>query len=180
MADKEETLSSVFAAEIEVAAVSMLWHHTEWLAEFMRELDPGIHLFQAHLRRIIEAIGISAAECNCADWPSVVQVVRELGCYEELGGAEGLNAVYSAVEPTKFDYPVLCHYIDMLKRYAIARDRCVPIYRFIRGDFVLEPNKLGHSESAPDFIGSGRFSGRECRVLGYQQSQQIRLAILPQ
>lgn len=181
MSDSTATTPGVndYSPEIETATASMLWHHPDWLAQFLREHDPDVVFFQPHVRRIVQAINIAYSELGLADWPDVVQVIRELGAYEEVGGLDGLSALYAAVVPTEFDRRCFGHYCDMLKRYAIAREHQVRLYRFVRGDFLLEPNRLKRGPNGPDYVGTGRFGGRLYRVAGFAHTQGIRLSILP-
>lgn len=170
-----------YSEEIETGTVSLLWHYPEWLASFLREHDPQLVFFCPHLRWVLEAIGLSYGELGLADWATVVQVVRELERYEDCGGHDGLNAVYSAKLPVAAELDRRCfkQYADLLARLAQARAHQVRLYRFVRGDFLLEPNQLKRGPGGPDYLGSGKFCGRTCRVLGYNASVGIRLAILP-
>ena len=162
MSDPETT--SHFAPEIEQAAVSILWHEPNRVTGFLRELDPALHLVQPHLRRIVEAVNLAWAELNVADWATVIQVVRELGAYDDCGGLEGLNSVYSIAEyrcdKQKTDV-IFTHYVDMLKSYAAARIDRIPIPQtpFTGTRATLSLNKVRRSAFDPDFIGRLRIAG---------------------
>ena len=171
-----------YSAEIETACASLLWHHPEWLAQFLREHDPQVVFFQPHLRQVVEAVNIAYGEAGLADWPTVVKVVRELNAYRECGELDGLNAIYTAAAPEGLlDERCFSHYCDMLRRYASARGHQVRLFSFVRGDFILERNPSKKSEAAPDWVGTGKFSGRLCKALAYRTAGDhlLRLAIVP-
>jgi hypothetical protein len=183
MSNHAEAGYNDYSAEIETACASLLWHHPEWLAQFLREHDPQVVFFQPHLRQVVEAVNIAYGEVGLADWPTVVKVVRELDAYRQCGELDGLNEIYSAALPTSLDLDARCfaHYCDMLRRYASARGHQVRLFCFVRGDFILEPNPSKKSDCAPDWVGTGKFSGRLCKALAYRAAggHLLRLAIYP-
>jgi hypothetical protein len=60
--DDTPPLTFIFAREIEVSTVSTLWHQPARLPEFLRIIDPLVHLTQPHLRHILEAITLAHGE----------------------------------------------------------------------------------------------------------------------
>ena len=158
----------VFALEIEVATVSTIWLEPERCAEFLRVCDPLVHLTQPHLRIILEAVQIAYAELNAADWATVVEVVRELGAFEEVGGLEGLNTVYSATEPSpnpvfreRVSNPIFDHHIELLQEYARTRqmDPPRPVARFSGGRGTARINKASHRPANPEYLGDAIVRG---------------------
>jgi hypothetical protein len=107
--------------EIEQATVSILWHEPERVAEFLREIDPAVHLYQPSLRIILEAIGIAYGELNCADWATVVEVVRELGHFGNAAGS-GLMRFTATMDCRT---PIFFAGISW-KDYALARQAIPP------------------------------------------------------
>jgi hypothetical protein len=164
----------LFAPEIELATVSILWHEPDRLPEFLRTIDLALHFQQPHLRIIIEAISLSYAELAVSDFATVVQTVRELGGFAECGGLEGLNQVYSAHEPVQAIDPeyaailkqqidvIFADYLDLLGRYAITRqlDPPRPVYRFSSGRGTAYRNKVKRARRDPDFRGEAIVRGR--------------------
>ncbi len=158
----------IWAPQIEVAVVSTIWHEPSRCAGFLRVCDPLVHLTQPHLRIILEAISIAYAELNAADWATVVEVVRELGALEEVGGLDGLNTVYSATEPSpspdfreRVTDPIFAHHIELLQEYARARqmDPPRPVARFSGGRGTVRVNKASHRPANPEYIGDAIVRG---------------------
>jgi hypothetical protein len=151
----------VFALEIEVVTVSTIWRQPARCAEFLRVCDPLVHLTQPYLRIILEAVQIAYAELNAADWATVVEVVRELGQFEEVGGLDGLNTVYSATEITPVIDPIFNHHIELLQEYARARqmDPPRPVHRFSGGRGTARINKASHRPANPEYLGDAIVRG---------------------
>jgi hypothetical protein len=179
-----EGCTFVFALEIEVATVSTIWRQPERCAEFLRVCDPLVHLTQPYLRIILEAVQIAYAELNAADWATIVEVVRELGQFEEVGGLDGLNTVYSATEITPVIDSIFAHYIQMLKTYAEHRqmDPPRPVHWFSGGKGNLYLNKAKRKPTDPDYLGSAKVRGQNYRVRGWlgEDRQSVNLALDPQ
>jgi hypothetical protein len=173
----------IFAPEIEQALVSVCFQCPERIATLYRELDPGIHITRPELRFILEAIDLAYRELGATDFASVIQVLRELGRLEACGGAPGVNSVFEeyryGFSSPEAEEPIFGHYIEMLKAYALGRDKNQPVYRFNRGDIHLVPNKTKHSESAPDYVGEGKIAGRLYRVAEWVNSQGHFLSLIP-
>jgi len=161
-----------FANEIEQSVISILWHEPDRLGGFCREIDPGVHLSQPHLRIILHALDLAYRELNSCDFAIIVQVVGELGLFEEVGGREGLNRVFAIHEHRSSREnidAIFAHYVNMLKAYALGRSNHTPIYRFNRGDICLVQNLNKHGPNSPDLLGQGRIAGRAYRAIGFHQ-----------
>jgi len=171
--------SFIFAPEIEVATVSLIWKQPERCARFLRDLDPALHLSQPHLRYIVEAVALAYSELGCADWATVVGVLRELKHFEDCGELLGLNEVYSAVEITPVSDQIFDHYVSMLQSYALGREKNQSVYRFNRGDINLVKNKVKRIESAPDFIGEGKVAGRLYRAAAWTNTDGLSISLIP-
>src|ERR1700756_1058313 len=89
-----ETSTFLFAPEIENAFMGLVWRQPDRLADVKRQLDPAIHFIQPHLRWILEAIDLAYRELGTVDFASVIQVLRELGRFEDVGGLEGAKDVW--------------------------------------------------------------------------------------
>jgi hypothetical protein len=171
--------SFIFAPEIEVATVSLLWKQPERCAAFLRDLDPAVHLTQPHLRHIVEAVTLAYRELGCADWATVAGVLRELKHFEDCGELLGLNEVYCAAEITPNSDQIFTHYVSMLQAYALGRELNQPVFRFNRGEIKLVPNKIKRSESAPDFIGTGKVAGRLYRAAAWTSADGLSISLIP-
>lgn len=171
----------VFAPEIETAFVSICFHQPERCGAAYRELDPQVHFIQPHLRHILEAIDLAYRELGVADWPSVIQVLREQGRLEACGGLDGVNAVYIAHTPTPVTGRIFDHYLDMLKDYAINRSADPPqnTYRFTGGSLALYPNKNQRKPTDPDFLGDGKIAGRQYRAAVWKSGETYQLKVIP-
>jgi hypothetical protein len=177
-------LSTHYAAEIERAMVSLLWHEPERCSQFFQQLDPALHLREPRSRIIAKAINLAFGELGTTDWATVIQVVRELGQYEECGGAEGLNEIYvaKAFRSSKEASDLLfAHYMEMLKTYAKARasKEDFPVARFVGGSGQLSPNKNKRYDSNPDFLGTIKITGHLYRAAAWLGTDGIRLKLLP-
>jgi hypothetical protein len=165
----KEQQTFLFAPEIEQSLVSMCWHEPERVALVYRELNPAVHLVQPHLRMVLEAINIAYGQLGCADWATVVQVVRESGQFEECGGLEGLNALYDCRaygRDLARDQVIFDDYVQMLKEYALnrAQEPPRPADYFTGGKGTLYPNKVRKSPQSADFIGTAVVAGKHYEV----------------
>ena len=88
----------VFSPEVESNFTGILWHEPWRLPDALKELEPQVHITQAHLRLVLEAIRIVYGDCGDCDWALVVSVLREQGNLEKVGGLEALNALWKADE----------------------------------------------------------------------------------
>lgn len=175
--------SFTFAPEIEQALVSLCFYNPERLAVVYRELDPNVHLTTEHLRHILAAIDLAYRELGEHDFASVVTVLREQGKLEACGGLLGVNQIFEefryGFSSPEAEEEIFAHYIEMLKSYAIGRQKNEPVYRFNRGDIRLVPNKTKQYESAPDYVGEGKVAGCLYRVAEWVNSQGHFLSLIP-
>lgn len=163
-------MDNAWSIEIETATVSTLWHQPHRLPEFRRIIDPQIHITQPHLRHILEAIELCYGELGIdLDFATVVEVVRELGTFNECGGIEGLNQVYTGAETTLTTDHVFGHYVGMLQEYARARESHPPrrVTRFSGGKATLYLNKNKRSTRDPDYLGEARARGHNYSLRGW-------------
>jgi DnaB-like helicase N terminal domain len=174
-----------FAPEIEQSLVSLCFYAPQRIAVLKRELDPQVHFTRPELRHILEAIELAYRELGSSDFASVIQTLRELGHLEDCGGPAGVNAIfeeyrYGLSSPEALE-EIFAHYIEMLKAYAQARSNQPPVnvYRFVRGDITLLPNKLKRSPSSPDFIGEGKVAGRFYRAAEWINSGGHSVSLVP-
>src|SRR5258707_11613106 len=84
----------IFAPEIEQALVALCFQAPHRVATVYRELDPAVHITDQKLRFILEAIDLAYRELGLSDFASVIQVLRELGHFEDCGGVIGGKAVF--------------------------------------------------------------------------------------
>lgn len=173
----------IFAPEYEQALVSLCFYNPERIGTVYRELDPGVHITQPHLRQILSAIDLAYRELGEHDFASVLTVLREQGHLQACGGPASVNQVFEefryGFSSPQGEQEIFDHYIAMLKAYALGREKNQPVYRFTRGDIYLTPNKTKHSESAPDFIGEGKVAGRAYRVAEWVNSEGHFLSLTP-
>jgi hypothetical protein len=160
---QDDGMTFLFSPEIEEATVSIIWKHPERVAAFLRDFDPTVHLVQLHLRIIVEAINIAYGELGAADFPIVLQVVRELGQLGECGGIPGLNKVYEA---SYYTSPIFEEYLRLLREYAEHRqtDPLTPLHFFTNGKGTLYKNKNKTRPNDPDYIGPAKVRGRSYRL----------------
>ena len=82
--------NAAWCIEIELATVSTLWHQPQRLPDFLRVIDPQVHFTQPNLRHALDALTLSYGELGVdLDFPTVVEVIRELGTFDECGGLPG-------------------------------------------------------------------------------------------
>lgn len=173
----EGSSTLLFSPEIETATVAIAWREPERVALLKRQLDPALHFIQPHCRWILSAIDIAWGELGLADWPNVIQILRELSRLEDAGGLDGVLDVWREGEflsssvwqqAGKTD-KLFAHYIKMLKAYALARQKVPPLaYKhFVGGKGTLWLNKVRKNKSAPDFAGEARISGKLYQLKGW-------------
>jgi hypothetical protein len=162
-----------FAPEIEQAVVSLCWHEPERLAQLYRDFDLVVHIGQPHLRIILEAINQAYGHLNTTDWASVVQLIRELGKLEHVGGLEGLNEVYQAQfygrDNTERTEKIWADYLRLLRYYAENRKEVPPRPPdfFTSGILRLYPNKTKTLPTQPDATGEGKIGGKLYRATAW-------------
>jgi hypothetical protein len=173
-----------FAPEIEQSLVSLCFYAPERIALVYRQLDPALHITRPELRHILEAIDLAYRELGLRDFASLIQILRELGHLEACGGPPGVNAV---LEEYRYGFScpqaeaeIFDHYLDMLKRYALARSSNSIVLFFNRGDLLLTPNKIKASPHSPDYIGIGKVAGKPYSARAYQSKDgNLCVSLLP-
>jgi hypothetical protein len=166
-----------YAPEIEAEVVSEIWHCPERIAELRRAINPEVHLLSPHLRRILEAIEHCYAQLGEVSFPTVVQVLRETGRIEDVGGVDGVNEIYKLGAYDRNEKrckSIFASEVEMLKTYAQNREQTPPgrLDFFTRGQLVLRWNKLKKSPSQPDAVGEGKIAGRHYRAAAWVETSQ--------
>jgi hypothetical protein len=158
------------APEIEQALVAGLWHQPERLAETCRWLDPNAHLSLPYLRLVLYAIKRCYSELGAADFPLVVQCLRELGSLTEVGGVEALDSLYE----TRWYPPLFPIYALFLRERALARcsDPKAPPPFFSGGSGSLELSKVRKSAQHPVYTGSARIGGHFYTIRGWPKGEE--------
>jgi hypothetical protein len=173
-----------FAPEIEQSLLSLCFYAPERIAVLKRELDPQVHITRPELRYILEAIELAYRELGATDFASVIQTLRELGHLEDCGGAPGVNQVFEeyryGFSSPQAEEEIFAHYIEMLKRYAVARSSNSNLLFFNRGDLVLALNKAKQSPRSPDYTGNGKVAGKPYSAIAYQlKDGNLCVSLLP-
>jgi hypothetical protein len=149
-----------WAVEIELALVSAVWHHPEYVGLIQQELVLDVHLTLPCNRRVLESISILINDHDPITFETVVAVICELpGAFGECGGKEGLNGIfadegrcpYGLREPE----PFIKYYIGFLKDAALHRgvDPTKPLLRKTNAHGVLQLNKLATKPEHPTITG---------------------------
>jgi hypothetical protein len=180
----EPLLTFQFAPEIEQSVVSLCFYAPERIAVLKRELDPNVHFTRPELRFVLAAIELAYRELGVNDFASVIQTLRELGRLEDCGGAPGVNQVFEeyryGFSSPQAQEEIFLHYLDMLKRYALARSSNTNLLFFNRGDLLLKPNKTKASPHSPDYIGNGKIAGKPYCARAYQSKDgNLCVSLLP-
>jgi hypothetical protein len=173
-----------FAPEIEQSLVSLCFYAPERIAILKRELDLGLHFTRPQLRHILEAIELAYRELGQSDFASVIQTLRELGRLEDCGGPSGVNQIFEeyryGFSSPQAQEEIFLHYVDMLKRYAVARESNTNVLFFNRGQLLLCPNKTKASPHSPDYIGKGKVAGKPYCATAYQSRDgNLCVSLLP-
>lgn len=177
-------MTFVFASQIEDATVSILWHEPTRLGAFLRDLDLSLHLTQPALRVIVQALAIVHSESGTCDFELVVQTIRELGNFEDVGGLEGLNRIYALKEfraDQETTEAVFGEYLRLLKAYAEHRKDDPPTmpYRFARGEIQLIENKNNPTGTRPDYLGTGKIAGKTYQATARRSKDGILVSLFP-
>jgi hypothetical protein len=197
----DQQATKQWSIEIEEAVVATIWRQPERCAEFLRDFDPLIHLTQPRLRIILEAIKLSYGDLGCTDFATVTETVRELGYLEEVGGLDGLSALYSLAgmnEPehncpadcprrawaAQIERPIYAHHLAMLRVFAEARVTTPnePIFRFTGGRGTAHRVKGSRKRPGADFSGVCYIRGTKYRVdveIG-SESQFLNFRLIPE
>jgi hypothetical protein len=155
-----------------------------------RQLDPATAFVDPALRHILGAIDLAWRELGCADFASLIQVLRELGQLEDCGGTEGVSQVlgeYRYGFNCPLDQRIFLHEVQMLKAYALGRanDPPVLVWHFNRGDLQLTRNKFKSAFSTqPDYQGSGKVAGRSYHAscwtrLNNNNQEVLNISLIP-
>jgi hypothetical protein len=136
------------------------------------------------LRHIFEAIELAYAHHGDADFATVIQILGEFDQLEACGGPEHLSELFSQYA-WGFSSPeaaekIIAHYIEMLRSYALGREKDIPIFKFVRGDIQLKPNKLKRSQTGPDYIGNAKVAGKLYRAAAWKSEHGISVSLTPQ
>jgi hypothetical protein len=182
MSEPVDTL--VFAPEIEQSMVSLCFYAPERIAVLKRELDLALHFTRPQLRHILQAIELTYRELATTDFASVIQTLRELGRLEDCGAAAGVIQVFEeyryGFSSPQAQQEIFDHYVDMLKRYAVARSNNTNVLYFNRGDLVLTPNKAKATTRSPDYIGNGKVAGKPYSAIAYRSKDgNLCVSLLP-
>jgi hypothetical protein len=172
MAEEKSIFPAGALPEIELAFVATLWHEPEHLAATLRWLVPDVHLRQPYLRLVIHTLALCYAELGACDWPSVLACITELGYFDECGGREGLDSLYSC----RWYAPFFPYYSEELKRAGLARMGKTFPPRFTGGT-----GSIFYSNQR--FAGSARIAGKLYRVSGKAEAgspDTINLNFYPQ
>lgn len=169
------------APEIERSIVALCWHHPEFVDFVHLSLDPEIHFLDPALRIVLEMVTVVYWEIGAVDWASVVHAVREVDAIEEVGGLEGLNAVFTDDNHFPEGYqdpePFVEEYIRLLRDYAEQRqvDPYKTVSRFTGGNGRIVPNKRAHSETDPSDIGEARIRGHRYKIRGWRDGDGLSI-----
>jgi hypothetical protein len=149
-----------WAVEIERSLLAILWWLPEFIGLVRRELDPSIHFTLPCHRHILEAISIAYSEIGDVTWETVVQAILEMpGAFDECGGKEGLNEVFTDEGHYPFGprnpEPIVAEYIRVLKNCAIQRgiDPTKPVLHYTVARGILQLNKLATKPEHPTITG---------------------------
>ena len=162
-----------YAAEVEEALVSLLWHHPELIAEALRVIEPATHLSQPKCRHLLEAITLCYRQAGATDWATSLECLAELGHLQECGGLLELDRLYS--RPGHL--VLFSHYLALLADYAAHRGTQSQPQFYSGGRALLVPNKAKTKESQPDFIGRGRLAGRFYALSAWKKDSLPELQI---
>ena len=163
-----ETINSVFfAPEVERATVSLAWHFPEAvLPPVLRHLDPLTHFTQPWCSDLIQAINLVFDRLTKADWPTVIDCLRQQHKLVDNEYLVDLDEIFSlALYHRRATKDLLTYYIELLKDYALLRGPLPPklrppVLQFSGGSGLLKPNKTRRPDSSdPDFTGRAYVAG---------------------
>jgi hypothetical protein len=173
-----------WAKEFERSLVSICWWCPEYLGQVRRELDPSVHFTLPCHGLVLQAIEIAYRELGDVTWETVVQVVSEIGGFQECGEKPGLNDIFT----NENHYPwgprnpavFVPEYIRLLKECAIIRkiDPTKPVPHYTVGWGSLRRNKLAISSQHPVATGNAHFLGHHLRLAGWPDGDdQMKLRL---
>jgi hypothetical protein len=174
-----------WALEIECESLGLLWHHPHLIGLAQRELDPAIHFTLPHHRTVLEALSIVYREEGHTQWALVVACVIELGGFEEAGGKEGLNTIFTGNNHYPWGVnageaePILRYYITFLKQAAEIRgiDPSKPLNHYTGGHGFLQKNKAATKPTHPPVIGKEYLFGHQFNVFGWPAGDGVKFKL---
>jgi hypothetical protein len=174
----------VWAVEIEVELLSLLWWHSHLIGLAQRELNPVVHFSVPHHRTVLEALSIVFRDENHCPWGSVVACVIELGAFDEAGGKQGLIEIYTSNNrypwgiSTEGAEPILRDHVRYLKRAAEIRgvDPTKPLLHHTGGHGFLQKNKAATKPTHPVVVGKAYVGGHKFNVAGWPAGDDLKLA----
>jgi hypothetical protein len=187
---QEEPITRHFAPQIERSFTSLLWHAPQYLDMARSQLDFELHISIRAYRKILEAITIVYGDLGIdLDFPCVAKCVAELDAFDECGGLQGLDQVFTDAdhypEGRSRPEPVIREYIRMLKEYAVARktDPYQVVRRYTCGRGYLQRNKLATKPTHPSVIGKIQrcCCGQRCTIAGWPgEDGNLNLTLTPE
>ena len=183
----EKIDSTYFAPEIEQAAVSLAWHHPETvLALLLRHLNPEIHFRSPWCAEILDAVSLVYSDLNTADWPTVVDCLRQQRKLVDQTQLNDLNQIFSLAEHVKrATRDLVDYYIELLKDYALLRgplphNKRPPILHFSGGSALLKDNLHFKRPNSldPDFLGRGKIAGQTYEISLWIEKDVFRKTVL--
>jgi hypothetical protein len=174
-----------WAPEVEVETLGLLWWHPHLIALAQSKLDPSIHFTLPHHRTVLEALSIVFRDENCCPWGSVVAVVIELGGFEECGGKEGLNAIFTSDGRYPWGVsaegaePILRDHVRYLKKAAEIRgeDPSRALLHHTGGRGFLQKNKLATKPEHPVAVGEAHVLGHKFNLAGWPDGDGVKFKL---
>jgi hypothetical protein len=172
-----------WAPEVEVETLGILWWHPHLIGVAQQKLDPAVHFTSPCHRTVLEALSIVFRDENHCPWGSVAACVIELGGFEECGGKEGLNAIFTS----DGRYPwgisaegaerILHDHVRYLKEAAIIRgeDPSKAHLHHTGGHGFLQKNKLATKSTHPVVVGEAQVLGHKFNLAGWPAGEGIKL-----
>jgi hypothetical protein len=175
--------STLFSHQIEQALLAAVFRVPERISAVKQSLDVERCITDPVLRHIFEAIELAYAHHGDADFATVIQILGEFGQLEACGGVEQVSELFSQYA-WGFSSPeaaekIIAHYTQMLRTYALAREKDIPVFKFNRGDIQLAINKLKQSQSQPDYIGTAKVAGKLYRAAAWKNEEGISVSLTP-
>jgi hypothetical protein len=171
----EISATFVYCEEVECALVSLLWWNPDLIPITQRELDFQQHFVSPAHRGVLEALTFAYAQMGDVSWAAVIEMVRQLGLNDEVGGLAGLNDILTnrgrhPEGPPKRNLDLfLSEYIRAVKTYASGRKAnpfTAPSY-YVDGAGTLRRNKLALKSNDPVCAGTIRVLGHTFAAAGW-------------
>jgi hypothetical protein len=175
----------VWAPEVEVETLGVLWWHPHLIALAQSKLDPAIHFTLPHHRTVLGALSIVFRDENHCPWGSVVACVIELGAFEEAGGKQGLNEILTSSGRYPWGVsaegaePILRDHIRYLKEAAEIRgvDPSKPLLHYTAGHGFLHKNKVATKSTHPVVVGQAQVLGHKFKLAGWSAGDGVKLKL---